>query len=213
MDIERIRRAMTLKGINQSELARRTGVTQGAIQQILSGKSQSSRTLPSIARELGVSVHWLAGETSDPTADANVLDEMGVTRIREIKVGYAMGAGSFIDDADIETTWANFDTRWLAHLTRSSPELLFVAHGVGDSMMPTLLNNDTIIVDRGFRKFDRQDAVWALTYGELGMVKRVRGLPGGRALIMSDNPAVSDFEVALDELHVLGRVIWVGRSI
>jgi len=36
---------------------------------------------------------------------------------------------------------------------------------------------------------------------------------GGTYRIMSDNPAVSDFDAADGEMHVVGRVIWIGRRI
>lgn len=56
-------------GINQSELARRIGVTPGAINQIVGGPTKRTRLLPAIARELGVSVDWLAGLTDDRRGD------------------------------------------------------------------------------------------------------------------------------------------------
>lgn len=219
MRVDRIRSAMREQdNMSQSELARRVGVTQGTIQQLLAGKSQTSKYLPDIARELHVSVHWLSGRSEDPRVGPfgdmdiqAVQEQVGITRIREVDIGYAMGDGSFIDD-NPETTWANFDSRWLSRITRSSPDKLFVAQGIGDSMMPTLLDADTLIVDRGRQRIDQQDRIWAVAYGELGMIKRIRRLPSGRFLVISDNPAVADFEAEGDEIYVIGRVCWVGRT-
>lgn len=208
---------MMMRTISQSELARRIGVTQGTISQLLNGNSLTSKHLPAIARELDVSVGYLEGlhENPEPSpfGDMDVEEageKLGVTRIRELDIGYAMGAGSFVNDSP-ETQWANFDTRWLASITKSVPEKLFVARGIGDSMMGTLLDNDTLIIDRGKNRIDQQDRIWALAYGELGMIKRVRRLPSGRYLIISDNPNVADFEAAEDEIFVIGRLVWAGR--
>jgi transcriptional regulator with XRE-family HTH domain len=63
---ERIKTAMRLVNVDQSELARRVGCTPGAINQILSGQTKRSRFLPDIAMSLGVSLRWLAGETDEP---------------------------------------------------------------------------------------------------------------------------------------------------
>ena len=56
---ERVREAMEVAGLSQSELARRIGKKQQAIQQILSGTTQRSRYLPEIARETRCSLDWL----------------------------------------------------------------------------------------------------------------------------------------------------------
>jgi len=53
---------MAERGVDQSELARRIGVTQGTISKILKGRSSKSRLLPRIAAELAVPITWLTGE-------------------------------------------------------------------------------------------------------------------------------------------------------
>ena len=209
---------MREQGVSQVELAKRVGITQGAIGQILSGASAQSRHLPAIARELNVSVHWLEGSTDDPAlmpADmsfADLQDQLGIARIQQVDIGFAMGAGTFLEDnPDVE--WANFDQQWLSRITDSPPNLLFVARGIGDSMFPTLQDADVLIVDRGQARISQADRIWALIYGDMGMIKRVRGLGKGRFLIMSDNPNIPDFEAVEDELRVIGRVAWAGRKI
>ncbi|MFC3097352.1 helix-turn-helix domain-containing protein [Alteraurantiacibacter palmitatis] len=62
---ERLAQAMELRGVDQSELARRVDVTQGAISKIIVGKTTNSRMLPKIAATLGVSLPWLLGTTGD----------------------------------------------------------------------------------------------------------------------------------------------------
>jgi phage repressor protein C with HTH and peptisase S24 domain len=52
-----------------------------------------------------------------------------------------------------------------------------------------------------------------VAYGDLGMIKRVRRLPSGNYHLLSDNPTVPPIECADEEMHVVGRVIWIGRRI
>ena len=59
---ERLQEALDVKGWSQGRLARSIGVTQGAISQILVGKTLRSKFLPEMAEALGVSMRWLAGE-------------------------------------------------------------------------------------------------------------------------------------------------------
>jgi phage repressor protein C with HTH and peptisase S24 domain len=218
MRAERLRAAMATKNVSQSQLARDVGISQGAIAQLLSGQTARSKYLSEIADRLEVSARWLLGETEDPAPTAAslpnrnaLIEEMGLTPVKQLDIGYAMGGGSFIDENVIETKVRHFDSEWLQGLTRSSPDLLFIASGTGDSMIPTLMDNDTLLIDRGQQVINQQDRIWAIAYGELGMVKRVRRLPSGSFLIISDNPAVQDFEASPDEMFVIGRLIWIGR--
>lgn len=61
----RLREAMAARQMDQKQLADAAGCTQGAISQILLGRTQRSRFLPEIAAALGVSLDWLRGASSD----------------------------------------------------------------------------------------------------------------------------------------------------
>lgn len=67
---DRLTAAMQRRGLDQSALARRLGVSQGSISKIVLGRTTNSRLLPRIAVQLGVSVPWLLGETDDPSSGA-----------------------------------------------------------------------------------------------------------------------------------------------
>ena len=72
----RLQTAMQRARLGQSELARRLGVTPGAINQIATGRTRKSRLLPEIAVELGTTLAYLTGSTDDPgkaSADAHDL--------------------------------------------------------------------------------------------------------------------------------------------
>lgn len=195
--------------MSQNRLAQEIGVTQGAIQQIVNGKTVRSKYMPDIARVLGVSLDWLEGR--DVPGGAMITSASAdFVQLAEVDIGYGMGGGTFIEEHS-ESSPIVFEPRWLSAITRSPPEMLFIARGIGDSMMPTLLDNDTLLIDRGQRTITQQDRIWCLTYGELGMVKRVRRLPSGIFLLMSDNPVISPMEATADELHVVGRLAWIGR--
>lgn len=201
---------MRERGYSQNRLAKELGLSQGSIQQILNGSTKKSKWLPDIARALGVTVEWLEGDNVAPGMLQKV-DDVDFVQLTEIDIGYGMGGGTFIEEVSDENR-AVFDPRWLAHITRSPPQMLFVARGIGDSMMPTLLDNDTLIVDRGQTRLTQQDRIWALMYGDLGMVKRVRSLPGGQFQLLSDNPVIPPIDAADGEFHLVGRVVWIGRK-
>lgn len=54
-------------------------------------------------------------------------------------------------------------------------------------------------------------AIWAVAYGELGMIKRVRAMPDGSYQLLSDNPNVEPAVAVDGEMTVIGRVVAVIR--
>lgn len=132
-------------------------------------------------------------------------------QLMEIDVGYGMGGGTFMDGY-IDAVPRDFDAGWLETFTRSPPSALFIARGIGDSMMPTLLDNDLLIVDRGQNRISQQDRIYAVSYGDLGMVKRVRRRADGTYLLMSDNASIAPVEAVEGEFSVIGRVVFIGRK-
>lgn len=65
---ERISDRLNATGMSQAELARRVKVDQSTINGLIKGTAKSSRHLHRIARELGTTAAYLAGETSDSSA-------------------------------------------------------------------------------------------------------------------------------------------------
>lgn len=212
---DRLKAAMLEAGLDQSALARAVNVTPGAINQIVTGRTRDSRKLPDIARELGVSVDWLKGRAHTPQEEVSaddVADRLDAVMIPQIEIGLSMGGGSAIDEWPV-VQMVPMSRTWLRGLTSSGPEHLMVARGDGDSMMPTILDQDLVIIDRAQNTPRQNDRIWALTYGGWGMIKRLRSLPNGSLQINSDNPAVSSIEAFDNEAQIIGRVVGVVRRI
>ncbi len=214
-DAQRFRNLMASKGISQSELARRVGVSQSAIQKLASGNAYGSAHLHKIARELGTSAAFLAGETDDPSEGAVPLptieamaEQLDLVPIAEVDVSYGMGA-AFMDDAPLVTI-RQFPRDWVGAITTSPSSCLFIARGRGTSMEPTLRNGDMLIIDRSERQVRDQDELWAFTIGDIGMIKRLR-IRGEKVTILSENPNVPEDYAHPDEINVVGRVIFIGR--
>lgn len=171
-----------------------------------------------LADRLGVPSRWLlqggdlerVSEGRDASFEQQA-KEMGLSLVPELALGYSMGGGSIFTDYE-HRGFVPFQRDWLRGFIKGSLADLFVARGAGDSMLPTMLDGDIVLIDTAQKQVDQQDRIWALSYGDLGMIKRVRRLPGGTYRIMSDNPAVEPIDASDDEMHVVGRVCWIGRT-
>lgn len=216
---KRLDARMKKRGYTQASLARAVKVSQPTIFAILNGDTKRPKDLRKIALELETSEAWLLGETDDPEEGAlgvtdrdTLAEKLGLSLIPELELGYSMGGGNYLEVYEHKGFRA-FDREWLRSISRGELGALFVARGEGDSMEPTLKDGDIVLIDTSQKDIRQQDRIWALSYGELGMIKRVRRLPGGSYELMSDNATVKPVTANDGEMHVVGRVIWIGRRI
>lgn len=216
---DRVKDRLAAIDMSQAELARRIGITQPSVNHIIRRGAQGSKHIHALARELQTSPAFLLGETDDPSEGAMpaptamaVAEQLDAVMIPEVEVGFSMGGGSVVDDWPI-VQMVPFSRSWLRGLTSSPPSELMVARGDGDSMMPTILDQDLVIIDRADKTMRQQDRIWALTYGGYGMIKRLRGLPDGTLQINSDNKEVTPIHATDDEAYIVGRVCGIIRRI
>lgn len=101
---------------------------------------------------------------------------------------------------------------WLRQFTDAPIEQLAFARGKGDSMAPTIGDGDLCLVDLSRRKLDEQDGLWAIAFGDMGAIKRLRRLPDGSIKIISDNEKVGVEVTTVERLQLLGRVCAVVRK-
>lgn len=131
--------------------------------------------------------------------------------IEHIDLRYGLG-GTYVD-MPVVAEIRQFSRSWLREFTSASPENLFWTVGTGDSMEPTIRSGQLILIDRSQVTPRTGDEIWAIAYGDVGMIKRLLPLPDGRVEVMSDNQVVRSFVAADGELHVIGRVIATVRRL
>lgn len=217
---QRIEERLLKLKMSQSELARRVKVSQPTINALIHGNNATSKHLHRIAAELETSPAWLVGETENdapvsvaPSALDALTDKLDLAIIPELEIGYSMGGGATIFEQYEQRGVVPFQREWLRSMMRGAITDLFVARGEGDSMQPTILDGDIVLIDTAQKDIRQQDRIWAVSYGDLGVIKRVRRTPRGTYQLLSDNAAVPPVECADGEMHVVGRVIWIGRRI
>lgn len=137
----------------------------------------------------------------------------GFTLIPVYNVKVSAGGGALNHHTEVVQHLA-FRTDWVAGTLDRDPAQLVVVEVAGDSMAPTLNEDDTLLVDRTAHQLT--DGIYVLDIHDRMMVKRVQMLADGSVRLMSDNPAYSAEEVRdqeLEHLVVVGRVVWIGRRI
>ena len=221
---DRIRERLELLGRSQGWLAREVGLSSQAISKMVNGGTEDSPKLFQIARALRTTPEYLTGESDDPSLQAVVEhrttyrarprlsdNDSDIVEIAEIELNF--GLGEVVMDELPEPKMRSFSRAWLRQITTSAPDQLYWARGKGNSMEPTIGDGDIILIDRSQQTLDYADLYWAIAYGHVGMVKRLRPMPDGSVKILSDHASVPP-EVAVDgELNIFGRVIAVVKKI
>lgn len=133
--------------------------------------------------------------------------------IREVDIRLAMGEGTVVEDFPA-TQLVPFNLGFIRGVTRSNTRDLLIMTGQGESMEPTLLRSDLLMIDTADRKPAVSDQIWAFNYAGGGMIKRLRRVRENgrdRFLIVSDNPLVPPQTADIEDVHVIGKLVWVGR--
>ncbi|MCM2292271.1 helix-turn-helix domain-containing protein [Allorhizobium sp. BGMRC 0089] len=98
---------------------------------------------------------------------------------------------------------------YLRHEIKVSPSQTVVFEVIGDSMQPSFQPGDRVLIDLSQNHFS-VDAVYAISDGYAEpQIKRLQRIPFSNPTevrIISDNPALESFTVALDRLTIIGRV-------
>lgn len=157
-----------------------------------------------------------------PAASHPVLPDMPVIRdvhadeptveLASLDLSYSMGPGTELESY-IEEEPIHFDPVFLRRLTRAPYHRLKLARGVGDSMQPTLLPGDVVMIDTTQNTLNIQDRVYAIALHGAAAIKRLRLDKGRKIVIVSDNPTIENYTVDAEDVLIHGRIIWFGREI
>lgn len=192
------------RGQDYASLSRLIGRNSAYIQQFI--RRGTPRRLPEqerrvLARHFGIA-EQLLGADSDPAATA------GLVPVTLLYLAVSAGPGR-LDGSELPVAQIGFDPARLNRLTAAGADELNLVQVDGDSMSPTLLPGDDILVDRSGGEARVRDGIYVLRMEDSLLVKRLTLHPvTRRASVQSDNPAYADRpDLALSDIKLIGRVI------
>ncbi|WP_038027151.1 helix-turn-helix transcriptional regulator [Synechococcus sp. PCC 7336] len=161
-----------------------------------------------IAETAAVSLQWLiAGEgPMQLQGDGAIADSEDYVCIPLVDAEASAGAGILVREEDITEAIA-FERQWLRSKLGASPAGLSLITVNGDSMAPTLVDGDTIFVDRQVSEL--RDGIYVFQMDGDLLVKRLQKLPGSLVSVISDNPKFPPFTIDMNSsdkgLTIIGR--------
>lgn len=117
-----------------------------------------------------------------------------------------------VDSEEIVKNLA-FPKGYLARLTKTNPRNLAIISVKGESMVPTLHDDDIVMIDLSKRDLSFDGLFVLRDNGDGLLIKRVgRASQRGYVMMIPDNKAYPPVERRMDEIDVIGRVIWMGKK-
>ena len=190
------------------------------------GGLPKSETLKKIKQLKGCSIDWLLTGEGSPFPDseapkATATDTLGnpvdideFVFVPRYDIQAAAGHGQLVGDEQPIFAMA-FRRYWIENYVTRDIKNLSVISVKGDSMEGVLNDGDTILINHG--QTTPRDGLYVLRLNENLLVKRLQLIPGGIVNVISAKEAYPTFEIDLknptDDVAIIGRVEWFGRSI
>ncbi|MBP7951888.1 MAG: helix-turn-helix transcriptional regulator [Sphingorhabdus sp.] len=208
-----LERLIAETGDDYSSLSKLVGRNAAYIQQYIkrgTPKRLGERERAILARYFGVDETLLGAPDKDErSGDART---SGLRMIPKLRIDASAGPGALVGD-DEGIGQIGFDEKWLKNMG-CQPSHLSLISVLGDSMAPTLIDGDDIMVDSSAANGPLRDGIHVIRIDDTLMVKRLAKGPGGRISILSDNPAYPDWrDIDGAGITVIGRVVWAGRRL
>jgi transcriptional regulator with XRE-family HTH domain len=159
---------------------------------------------------------WIAFEEGDAESgaapdrpDLPIDDTVGIKRL---PTWAGLGSGGTGDD---EVQIVQFSRDLVVRELRADPEKLLAMLAEGNSMEPVFYGGDQILVDTR-RLSLAQPGAFCLWDGDGHVIKYLERIPGSdppRVKVMSANGMYEPHERLVEEIRIVGRVIWFGRRV
>ncbi len=197
------------QGVSLAALSRMIGRNSAYLQQFIvkgSPRKLAEDDRRMLAQFFGVQEDELGGSVEKSYDFPRSRRDTDLVRIPRLPLGASAGPGAFAAE-EVPFGTFGFSPRWLRE-QGLDPKMLSAIHVAGDSMEPVLRDGDEILVDVTPRPLS--DGIHVVRLGEVLHVKRVQAGKPGVLTLISVNTAYPPIEAAMDEVDVIGRVVWKG---
>lgn len=187
----------------KAELARHMRVGPDIVAKILSGER---RVQPEEAPRV---VSFFGNDQSGIDATHTPVDMVAVYDI------HAGAGGGMLVLSEEEASKLEFPRGYLQTITKANPRDLAIIGVKGDSMLPTLADDDIVMLDTSKRDLSYDGLFVIRDNGDGLLVKRIgRASKAGHVAIISDNRALyHPVEKSLEDIDVIGKVVWSGGKV
>jgi len=233
---DRLKKIRGILGKSQRDMAKLIHISYQAWQGYEQGANKpGSEVLKSLAK-LGFNINWiLTGEgpmyvggirnelyeaqpDQNPEFVAETITEYNSVSENEyilvpLMAGRISAGGGLVPDNNVEMLCA-FHRKWL--MRKGDPKQMQLIRVSGDSMAPTLLHNDLVLVNHAINaiKTIHDGHIYAISIDDEILIKRLyKDFKNNLIEVRSDNPDFKSFSIEPTRITVNGKVIWYAREL
>lgn len=194
-------------------------------------KIPTNQLLEDVISDTGVSKEFLAGFSSSSDFQYGDIDVANAVEAHESSCLYYVSKGDFVYvplykdlyailDAKGVTAYKEFNARYIAFRKdwlkkcNISNEKLALIHFEDDSMSPTILREDIILIDMTKTQL-RPEKIMVIESFGMVYIKRIKSMEGKYLITKSDNPLAGETKIDFSDpsSRIIGEIVWFGRSI
>lgn len=211
---ERLLMARKAKKLTQLELAKKSGLSQATVSDIERGRNQSTVEAPALAKALGISLDYLLTGKEQQEQISIIATEEDFAFIPFYDAHGSCGDGYHNGDHVVIKSELAFKRTWLKSEGLQEKDLSIIT-AKGDSMSPTISDGAILLINSNYKRLE-SGRVYAIVVNDEVRVKRLFIGISGDCRIASDNPNKTLYPdetisaEALNHLHIIGRVVWMG---
>lgn len=217
---DRLRARANQLGLSPATVAQMAGVNRSFVYDILRGRSvrPSVGKLGDVATVLRVDRDWLIHGMGDVEGTSPFVEnpDDAFVSISRASPRPSMGGGAVVEDQPGSGDHVyHFRRSWIRNSLKATPSQLRIMQVQGDSMAPTLVNGDSVLVDMA-RCAPNPPGIFVLDDGMGLVAKRLEHIPNSdppAVRVISDNKHYPEYERTADEIHIVGRIRWFAREI
>jgi phage repressor protein C with HTH and peptisase S24 domain len=216
----RLRHVMKIYGFSSDyAMERATGLKRSTLRNILKRDRIGPKSARQIADALDISATWLESgfgpiKTSEigpiTFSEGPVLPTAAFLFVPKAQTKVSAGGGILPEEGATEEHYA-FREQWLRRVSTDLRRVILLEVD-GDSMAPTLLHKDTVLIDLN-RTALREGRIYSIAVGDVLQIKRLQLMAGERIKVISDNPSYHTYDVRADEIRIIGQMIWFCRTV
>ena len=211
----RLQRLVQTRDTSLAALSRLIGRNAAYLQQYVtrgSPRHLEPEDVRTLTEFLGIDERTITTRRMFGGPDERELDAGGSSRdwvdVPRLPLDASAGPGA-VGAQEIPYDSIRFSRRFLREIGLEGADLTAI-RVEGDSMEPLLRSGDEIFVDRNKRG---GDGVFVVRIDDALHVKQVQVSGPGRIALVSANSAYAPIEIAIDEVEIVGRVVWKGSRL
>lgn len=193
----------------QTELADMLKLKRHTVVDIEGGKQKISVELAENIIEIfpNINFEWLLTGKGEMLIDGLSSNR----KMQKVPVleAFASAGGGALNEKENVLTYLFFDKNYLKQDLGASLEKLSIIKVIGDSMAPTILDGDLMLIDQTKTK-PNKSGIYVLRIQDDCIIKRIILLPDNKLEITSDNKVYGSFIVNLENqqnIDIIGKVL------